>query len=220
MRRRVHTGRRKWWLLAPFLLLLCGLAAIYFFALRQPVLSNWEMPNDVAAYQAERKLKILRDAKSSFKKGFIRLSQTEANSLLEKKRAHRTAGDSEKALPTSAPSSIHSAVLLNADELCLITWHPEPLLLGRTVALQRKFHLENDGKRAQPQLEALRLGSIVVPQKGWAWTQNRYDPGGKILQDNIAWLQEGNATEIVSNELSKFPELRLYSYMPPKFSAK
>jgi hypothetical protein len=210
---------RPIWVRKAYLLLVVGagialLAACYLYfqitAVIEPVVR--QQPNDLDAKEAERKLKLYRQALQDSRRGFIRLSEVELNSYIQQQYFSET-----KIGETNAPNSkthlSRSLVGLFSDEITWSYWLQQKVL-GKPVHLfwQRAVELSGKPEHWTFQTKAMRVGKIEVPPRLWDFVQSRLGESDLIFSNRFDWLVRLPTLEVKTNDLTSSAELRLYTY--------
>ena len=196
-------------------LFLCTL--VLFYQLTRPSEIEFAQdPNPVEAHEANRKLRLLAQARESNRFGWVRLSEVEINSFIE----------TSYSLPTNAPANpsvriVKSGVLLHPTNLTFITWIEKPLLRWalpfvwqRTVTPK-----EQDGKWVF-EVTSMTVGNVNIPEKLWPKVGEAFGAADAIFEERRAWVEKLPWLALLRNELSSAPELRLYSRKPEDVTAQ
>lgn len=185
----------------------------YFAITAEVDLNSFAKPNELDAKEADRKLKLYKDALAvSHRGGFIRFSEIEINSYLHQ---HYFAGD--KSSPTNAPDAsprlLAGRVELSNGGLVWYCWVRKSWL-GRPFDLfwERVFELNQAQNRWAFQPRAMRLGRLEMPAGTWALLQKELGAVDQIFTDQLEWLAGLPTLEIKTNEASIKPEFRLFTY--------
>ncbi|MGV3772490.1 MAG: hypothetical protein ACO1QB_06275 [Verrucomicrobiales bacterium] len=208
--------RKRWFILAPLLVLFAASIFLAVSITREPELQRLQIPNAVEAYEANRKLRILETSAKQSRKGFVRLSELEINSLLEPtiaaKQKARSSG-STASISNSLP--VKNAIQLTTTNFTFFSWHKQSTPVGAaTLAFQRTLELRPGQPGTKLQLTGMKVGRLAIPESLWTWMEAKLDPNRELVTSRLPWLNSAVSAQITQNELSKFPEFRLYSYMP------
>lgn len=210
--------KKKWVLIIGVLgLLLVATAGVLLFLLTEPVeIPFTQEPNKVEAHEANRKLKLLAEAHAAKRKGFVRLTEVEINSLLDGRHPLPWQNSSAKpAVPAGASELLRSAVHLSASNITLITWHHAPLLTFEfPFVWQRSFEVRHQLDGVAFTLEEMRLGRIGIPRQFWPRVNALLGEGDQNLAGGQAWLASLPRVMLARNEITHAPEIRLYSVLP------
>ncbi len=193
------------------LIAVAGAAGTALYMITRPLEVEFaQQPNAVEEHEANRKLKLLNDAQTSQKRGFVRFSEVEINSFLEGR--YNSAGES----CTNSPIKlVRSGVLLGADNVTFVTWHQAPLFgLNLPIVWQRVVSPVKDTNGWSFTLESMRVGSLEIPSGYWKRIHSILGLGDTLFDERITWLKSLPLVTIGQNELSKSPEFRLYTYVP------
>ena len=186
------------------------LGAAGYLATRQVEVEFAQDPNPLELSEANRKIKLLNEAREANKKGFVRLSEVEINSFMEARF------DPKEAPSSPAVKLVKSAVLLHQTNLTLVTWHKLalfgdfslPFVWQRTVAPVR------EGGTVKFEIGEMRLGRIGVPRQAWAQVSSLFGKSDAVYEERRNWLASLPKVALMKNEISFAPELRLFSYDP------
>jgi len=192
-------------------LTVAGAASILVYMLTSDIDVNIaHNPNSIETQEANRKLKVFNEALAGKKPGFIRLNQAEINGFLQSRYAKQ---DKNKANPPV--QLLKAGLLLRQTDLTFITWHKVtilgmdfPVVWQRVVSPQRT----KDGWRLS--LDEVRVGKISVPGEYWADVSHFLGSADKAFEERKVWLASVPTVMISQNEISRTPELRLYTYIP------
>ena len=186
-------------------------AAGYFLTRPLPV-EFARSPNVVEAHEADRKLKLLNQAQSAQKQGFVRFSEVEINSFLDAKYNN---GDA-----TNGPIRlVKAAVLLGEQNFTFITWYQAPIFgLKLPFVWQRVITPVKDTNGWNYVLESMRVGEVNIPQPQWARVEKLLGVTDSLFEERKTWLRSLPMIQLANNEQSKSPEVRLYTYLPEENS--
>jgi hypothetical protein len=193
-------------------LTVAAVGVLGYYATRPLEVDFVQDPNEVEAQEANRKLKLLTEAQSERKQGFVRFSEVEINSFLEGKYQ---SGDS-----TSGPIQLVKAgVLLDEGQFTFVTWHRAvvygyevPFVWQRTV---RPVKGTNGWNFA---MESMRVGAMSIPAGHWPRVERVFGTTDTLFEERMAWLKSLPMVTLANNEQSKSPEVRLYTYLPEEKS--
>jgi hypothetical protein len=167
-------------------------------------------PNSIEAQEAGRKLKLFNEALTAKKPGFIRLNQAEINGFLQSRY-----GKPDKSKASAQVQLVKAALLLRQSDLTFITWHKAAvfgmefsMVWQRVVSPQRT----KDGWRLS--LDEMHLGKLTVPGEYWADVSHFLGVADTTFEERKMWLANVPTVMISQNEISRSPELRLYTYIP------
>jgi hypothetical protein len=167
-------------------------------------------PNAVEAHEANRKLKLLNEAQSTQKRGFVRFSEVEINSFLE---GRYNAGN--HSATNSRLKLVKSGVLLGPDHVTFVTWHHAPIFgLELPLVWQRVVTPSKGTNGWTFALESMRVGDLEIPPQYWSHVEAILGHTDSLFEERKSWLQSLPLVSIARNEQSKSPEFRLYTYVP------
>ena len=167
-------------------------------------------PNAVEAFEANRKLKLLNEAQTERRQGFIRLSEVEINSFLEGRY------NAAATKPTnSTVRLVKSGVLLDQGSLTFVTWHRAPVLgFELPFVWQRVVTPTGDTNGWGFRLRAMRVGQLDIPLEYWTRVEQILGGSDALFEERKYWLRKLPFVSLAQNEQSKSPEFRLYTYVP------
>lgn len=192
-------------------LIVIFLGAIVYLSTRPVEIQFAQDPNPLEAHYASGKLKLIDEAREGKKKGFVRLSEVEINSLLEARY------NDPKNVRTNLPVVlVKSGVLLHQTNLTFVTWHKIGIAGGVSIPFvwQRSVSPVHDKSGSSFRIDAMRLGRINVPKEAWPKISEIFGKTDDLFADRRAWMGSLPMVTLKKNELSMAPELRLYSYDP------
>jgi hypothetical protein len=191
--------------------LVISLGAVAYLATRPVEIEFAQDPNPLELSEANRKIKLLNEAREAKKKGFVRLSEVEINSFMEA-RFH----GSNDAPASPSVALVKSAVLLHQTNLTLVTWHRLALFGGFSVPFvwQRTVAPVREGGTVKFEIGEMRLGRINLPLQAWPQVSEFFGRTDAIYEDRRNWLASLPKVALMKNEISFAPELRLFSYDP------
>ncbi|MBU6400245.1 MAG: hypothetical protein KGS61_07985 [Verrucomicrobia bacterium] len=174
-----------------------------------------EAPNILDARESSRKIKLLDQALSASKHGFIRLSEVEINSYL-----HAHYPDPRTA--TNAPPDRDSCRLVKC---CVdlvtgavvfyswvdLTWHGHTW----TLCWQRAVQPRPQGDGWTFSLTAMHVGNLPIPPRFWGNVSEIFAGADAVFTRQYTWLTRLPAVVIQPSELDQAPELRLYTFRDP-----
>lgn len=183
------------------------------FYLTKPVEVEFvQNPNTVEAQEADRKLKLLTEAQTGRKQGFVRFSEVEINSFLD--------GKYHSGNSTSGPIRLVKAgVLLDHDRFTFVTWH-RAAIFGFEVPFvwQRVVRPAKESNGWKFNLESMRVGALNIPEGHWARIEKVFGGTDTLFEERLAWLKSLPLVKLAYNDESKSPEVRLYTYLPEEKS--
>lgn len=168
----------------------------------------------VDADEAARKLRQLEDSFKSNRRGFVRLDESEINSLLNQ-RYFKDLKNAVTSSSTSASVLLQNArVRLKNEDVKWITWVGCDFM-GRKFNLvwQRSVQLKREGDHWGFEVVAMRVGRQTIPRSYWETVQKWMGSSDERLTDQYEWLTHLPTIEIKVNESSQATELLLYNYV-------
>lgn len=167
-------------------------------------------PNPLDAHEAKRKLTLLNEAREGKRMGWVRLSEVEINSFLEKEY-----NEPRKSRTNSPVEFVKTGLLLHTNSLTLVTWLNVPAKFTELpIAWQRTVRpvRENDGWTFK--VQSMRLGHLEIPDRFWPQVQSFLGSSDGVFEERRAWLANVPKVALMKNEMSTAMEFRLYSYNP------
>ncbi len=170
-------------------------------------------PSSVDALEAGRKLLQFEDSFKSNRRGFVRLNESEINSLLNQ-RYFRENKKASAAAPATASLLSNARVRLKDDNITWFSWVRRNYM-GRTLDLiwQRTVQLKRTGDHWTFEVISMRVGRQTIPKAYWETVQNWMGGVDERLIDPYQWLTHLPTIEIKPGEISQAPELLLYNYV-------
>ena len=172
------------------------------------------LPSSVDAEEAGRKLKQFEDSFKSNRRGFVRLDESEINSLLNQRYFPERKNVSVASPAASISQLLNARVLLNKEEITWFTWVRRDYM-GRTFNLvwQRSIQLKREGDHWSFDVLSMRVGRQNIPQSYWKTVQEWMGDSDERLADPYQWLTHLPSIEIKPSDVSQTPELLLYNYI-------
>lgn len=203
--------KRLLWGGGTTLAVILGTAGITIYTLTRPLEVDFSQePNAVEAHEANRKLRLLNDAQTTQKRGFVRFSEVEINSFLEG-RYNAT----REAQTNSPVKLIKSGVILGSDRVNFVTWHQAPVFgLNLPIVWQRIVSPNKTTNGWSFTLASMRVGNLEIPEQHWNRVNAILGVGDTLFEDRKEWLKSLPLVTLAHNEVSKSPEFRLYTYVP------
>jgi hypothetical protein len=191
---------------ALVLLVLIGVGTLAYSLTFQVELEFAQDPNAVELHEANRKLKLFNEAQSAQRQGFVRFSEVEINSFLNERYNSRT---------NEPAQLVKSSVLLTATNLTFVTWHRIPVFgVKLPVQWQRVVRPVQEKEIWSFPVEQMRVGKVEVPKRFWPRVERFLGGSNNTFQERKVWLARIPTILLTRNELSRSPELRLYTYVP------
>jgi hypothetical protein len=185
-------------------------AAGYY--LTRPLPANFAThPNAAEAHEANRKLKLLNEAQSSRKQGFVRFSEVEINSFLDKYNSSNS---------TNGPVQLVKAgVFLGDREVNFVTWHSlEAFGYKVPFVWQRVLTPIKQKEGWSFAVRSMKVGAVEIPAGNWAKVEEVLGTTDALFAERKEWLKTVPMVQLAQNELSETPEVRLYTYLPKENS--
>jgi hypothetical protein len=191
--------------------LLVSAAVLLYLLTRSVEIEFAQDPNPLEAHEANRKIKLLNEAREAKRRGFVRLSEVEINSFLDE-----SYNNPKKNLRTNAPVHlVKTAVLLHHTNLTVVTWMAAPMLgIELPFVWQRTVIPRKSGEKWTFELSEMQLGKLHIPEAIWSKVNSLFGGADGVFQERKNWLANLPNISLVKNESSLSPELRLYSYQP------
>jgi hypothetical protein len=203
--------RRLYYVLAV-LSVLALLAICYgYFQLTASVIPDGVgRANVLDAQEAEKKLKLYMEAQKISRPGFVRLSEVEINSYLQRHYFSDSNGGTQR----EGARLVRTQAVLSPRAIIWYCW-VEKDWLGCSTELvwQRTFELgrAKDG-RCTFNLKAMKVGRVKVPKPLWDTVETSLGNVDGMFTDRFDWVTQMPALELKTNAASFKPELRLFTY--------
>ena len=194
---------------AVLLVAAVGAAGYY---LTQPLPTGFAMPpNAVEAQEANRKLKLLNEAQSSRKQGFVRFSEVEINSFLDKYNSSNS---------TNGPVQLVKAgVFLGEKEVNFVTWHSVDLFGFKIPFVWQRVLTPIKQKEGWTfAVRTMKVGAVEIPEGNWPKVEQVLGTTDALFAERKEWLKTVPMLTLAQNEVSESPEVRLYTYLPKENS--
>jgi hypothetical protein len=192
-------------------LALVAVGAAGYFLTRPLTVDFAERPNSVEAQEANRKLKLLNQAQTSGKQGFVRFSEVEINSFLDGKY---------KGAATNTPLQLVKAgVILGEGKMTFVTWH-NATVFGYNLPFvwQRVVKPIKTTNSWNFEVASMRVGQVEIPEGHWASVEKILGATDSLFEERKGWLKSLPMVTLAKNEQSETPEVRLYTYLPKENS--
>lgn len=177
-------------------------------------------PNSVESEDANRKMRRFEGSLKSGQPGYIRLSETELNALLENRFSPGLkAGQAEP--PADGPQLMRALAGLGEEEMTWHYWVRVPWA-GREFrfVLRHKVRLGRENEQWKFETLAMHLGRLAIPQRYWSKIEPPSGSGQNELSKPYQWLLNLPALDLATNEFNRMPELVLYNYPAPEVIKK
>ena len=210
------TASRKTVLILLALIVVAGGAGGYLFAqlTADPGVRLRQDPNPVEAREALRKVRLFEEAQEKDQRGFIRLSEVEINSYL---------GETvlTNHFETNGIRLLEASFLLENDGFTWVSRLETPFLGFRLpIVWQRHLNLVSKEGGCEVVLARMQVGRMEIPREWWAKVEELLGHFDDDFEDRFRWVSEVPSVQIAKNELSKAPELRLYTFVPEETETK
>jgi hypothetical protein len=214
---KLSSHRRAWVILAlVFFGVAGGGAGVLLYLVTVPVEPlRAGAPDPLAANEANRKLKRFEEAQKTGQRGYIHLSAVELNSLLEDRYLAPIKKRDEPVAPRGC-QLLKARVALASNGGTWYAWVRKQWL-GHAwdLAWQRTGRLRQATNQWRFEVSGMRLGKLNIPSRFWPQVQGWLAEADQELAPRLDWLAHLPAMEVVTNELQKIPELKLYNYPEP-----
>src|SRR5687767_13800792 len=178
--------KRVLWGGGTALALILGAAGLAVYTVTRPLdLEFAQDPNAVEAHEANRKLKLLNEAQTTQKRGFVRLSEVEINSFLDGRYNSNNENQTN-----SRVKLVKSGVLLGQDRVTFVTWHRAPIFgFDLPIVWQRVVAPSKDTNGWNFTLESMRVGQVEIPAQHWARINAILGVGDTLFEERKSWLK-------------------------------
>ncbi|MGZ8939573.1 MAG: hypothetical protein ACXW32_10225 [Limisphaerales bacterium] len=185
-----------------------AVAALGYFLTRPLPVSLTNRPNAVEAQEADRKLKLLSEAQSGRKQGFVRFSEVEINSFLDGKYHNASSSNSPVRL-------VKAGILLDEGQVTVVTWHEAPIFgFNLPFVWQRVVTPVPQKDGWSFAVRSMSVGQVQIPEGQWPRVGQFLGATDSIFQERKEWLRTLPMVTLAMNEESDSPEVRLYTYLP------
>ena len=195
------------------MLVLMVIAAACIFAytvLGDPEINIAQNKDSFETQEANRKLKVFNEAQTAKKPGFIRLNEAEINGFLQTRY-----GKPDKKKADAQVQLLKAGVLLHQNDLTFVTWHKISVLgIDLHVVWQRVVSPQRTANGWRLSLDEMRLGKFTVPGTYWDDVSHFLGVCDSAFEERKVWLANIPTVMISHNEVTRAPELRLYTYLP------
>ena len=190
-----------------------GAAGALGFYLTKPIDVEFvQDPNAVEAQEANRKLKLLTEAQSARKQGFVRFSEVEINSFLDGK--YRSGSSAEDPLQL-----VKAGVLLAKDHFTFVTWHRTPVFGFEVPFVWQRVVRPTKGTNGWSfTVQSMKVGAVTIPEGHWPRIERIFGATDNLFEERMTWLKSLPMVSLAYNDDSKLPEVRLYTYLPEENS--
>ena len=192
------------------LVVVAGGAVGYFFVqlTASPTIELRQAPNAVEGREATRKLQLFEEAGKAKRRGYIRLSEVEMNSYLDETVLTNN-------IETNGIVLLNARVLLDKKGCTWVSWLDMPFFgFELPLVWQRHLDLVKNEEGYGLKLVGMQVGQMQIPPEQWGTVHEYLGHFDGIFQERFGWMLEVPTVLIEKNELSKAPELRLYTYVP------
>jgi hypothetical protein len=207
----VQTKNKIAFMLAMLILTVVGGACFFVYTLLGDIEVNIaQNPNSFETQEANRKLKAFNEAQAANKPGFVRLSEPEINGFLQSRY-----GKADKSRTNAPIHLIKAGVLLHQNDLTFITWHRVSVFgVDFHVVWQRLVSPQRTAGGWRLSLDEMRVGKLTIPGNYWDDVNHLLGACDAAFQERKVWLANVPTMMISHNEITRAPEIRLYSYVP------
>ncbi|MBI4657302.1 MAG: hypothetical protein HY735_00385 [Verrucomicrobia bacterium] len=169
-------------------------------------------PNALDAKEADRKIEIYKNALAGAERGFIRLSEVEINSFLQR----HDFGDAKTNAASAAMSSVRLVdcrLQLKPEHLIWYCWVRKGLFGWPVQVVWRRIVQFGRGKDGWVlETKSMSVGSFDVPTRLWPVVHGELGEIDRLFLDRLRWLSSLPMIELRTNHTSPALELRLYTY--------
>jgi len=172
--------------------------------------------SSVDAGEAGRKLRQFEDSFKSNRRGFVRLDESEINSLLRQRYfpERKEVGVSEVSPAATVPQLLDARVRFKDGEITWFTWVRRDYMgCAFNLVWQRTVRIQRVGDHWNFQVVSMRVGRQTIPESYWKVVQNWLGESDQRLTDPYQWLTHLPAIEVKSSDVSQSLELVLYNYV-------
>jgi hypothetical protein len=197
------------------LLVLAG--AVLVFALTREIDPEWtHAPTKAELPEANRKLRLFTKARTDGTKGYIRLSEVEINSLLEDQLA-----TSRTNSPGFPEDLLHAGVSLTRTNISWYYWEKKRLAgLPLPFSWQRVTSPTKSASGWDFPVAQMYVGAVKLPVRCWQWADWFLGSPDGLFEERKSWLAHLPWMELTAGESTEATELKLYTYVPTKKSAR
>jgi hypothetical protein len=192
-------------------LLLLATAGGIGFMLTRDIDPEWgKAPSYKDVREANRKISLFTKSYNGKNRGFVRLNQTELNSILfdqlGRPRTNKVVLD---------PDLVRAGVKLSSGNFSLYCWSKKQVG-GYPVqfAWERIFTPQKTDKGWTFRVSELHVGDVKIPETLWPQVYSLLGSTDKLLTDGRNWVANIPWIELGKNEMTDLAELRLYNYLP------
>jgi hypothetical protein len=166
--------------------------------------------NSFDTQEANRKLKAFNEAQAANKPGFVRLSEPEINGFLQSRY-----GKADKSHTNGPVQLVKTGVLLHQNDLTFVTWHKVSVFgVDFHVVWQRLVSPQRTAGGWRLSLDEMRVGKLTIPGSYWDDVNHLLGACDSAFEERKVWLANIPTMMISHNEITRAPEVRLYSYVP------
>jgi hypothetical protein len=191
-------------------MVLALVCVVYYAVVGEIEIVFAQKPTAADREEAARKLKLLEEAQTNKKNGFIRLNEAEINSLLQARspKAAKDRGDKQVEL-------LKVGVLLHDNDITFVNWQEVSVIgLHLPIVWQRDLEAERNKNGWRLALRGMRLGKVTIPERFWSEINRFFGITDSAFDERKAWLATLPTVMLSRNEISQKPELRFYTYVP------
>jgi hypothetical protein len=175
--------------------------------------ASFGSPSVVDAEEAGRKLKQFEDSFKGNRRGFIRLNESELNSLIHQRYFRERQDNAADASPGPVPRLLNARARLNKEDITWYSW-VRCDYMGRAFNLiwQRTVQLQRVGDHYDFEVRSMRVGRQTIPRSYWDTVQKYMGDSDNRLADPYQWLTHLPMIEFKPSDESQTLELRLSNY--------
>ena len=209
---RLFSLKKIFFAFAAGVALVVAAAGAAGYYLTRPLQTDFALrPTVVEAQEANRKLKLLNEAQSSRKQGFVRFSEVEINSFLDKYNSSNS---------TNSPVKLVKAgVFLGEKDVNFVTWHNVDVFGFKIPFVWQRVITPLKQKEGWSfAVRTMKVGAVEIPEGHWPRVEQLLGMSDALFAERKEWLKTVPMVSLAQNELSETPEVRLYTYLPKENS--
>ena len=192
-------------------LAVAAVGAAGYYLTRPLALDFDQQPNSYEADEANRKLKLLNQAQSTGKQGFVRFSEVEINSFLD--------GKYKGAATNTQLQLVKAGVVLGEGKITFVTWHNASAFgYNLPFVWQRVVKPIKTTNSWSFEVASMRVGAVEIPEGHWEKVEQILGATDSLFDERKDWLKSLPMVTLAKNEQSETPEVRLYTYLPKENS--
>ena len=185
-------------------------ALVGAYMLSRDIPFDFENPNVLEANNFRKKLRRYETAMTNGTHGWVKFSQLEINSYISRVMTNN--------VETNAPG-MHLrrfAVGLTDTNLMLYSWGEYRVAnLPLKFTVLRGFSIRQEGTNQwETPMESLKIGEVEVPENWWPRMAPLLASLDEPVKEKFAWTTNIPTFMVKKNQLSKKPELTVFTYKP------